>query len=105
MESMLNVGDIVSKITQQIETQRDKQYLVTILDIYNGKWKTYQDYLDYMANIEQKNKNSINHIPYDITTGYMKCDFYVIPMVIKKEYFDFIQIYRIMNKKELENGK
>ena len=94
MEDLMN--RINDEIVKQCSTKRDEQVIDDLLDIYKGKYKSYDDYLSKTKKINEvvayKNNELMRKLVLD---GSMVYEYFLDKQVLPKEVFEYILTKRL----------
>lgn len=89
-----NIGDIITKINNQISKRYHEitEYLLIcdIIDIYNDKYKNYDDYKKHMEDIIEKQKNESDS-SFDVLMCSFKLNINIKPIILSKSTYEDIK--------------
>ena len=91
-------SDLIAEMYREAKKKKESLMIEDIIDIYNHKYNTYEDYIRVMKYIieDAKKRNSdVIFKPHDLT---IKKPFYIEPAILSKNIFE--TAYELGKRKE-----
>ena len=93
-----NIGDMITKIHDKISKEyyekREYMLICDIINIYNGKYKNYDDYKKHMEDIIKKQRNESDH-SLDALAFSIRVNINVEPIILSESTYEDIKNKKI----------
>ena len=83
-----NFSDLIAEMYREAEKKKESLMIEDIIDIYNHKYNTYEDYVRttrYLIEEYKKRNSETIFEPHDLT---IKKSFYIEPVILSKNVFE-----------------
>jgi len=93
-----NFSDLMAEMYREAEKKKESLMIEDIIDIYNHKYNTYEDYVRttrYLIEEYKKRNSETIFEPHDLT---IKKSFYIEPVILSKNVFE--TAYNLGGKRE-----
>lgn len=95
-----NFSDLMAEMYREAEKKKESLMIEDIIDIYNHKYNTYEDYVRttrYLIEEYKKRNSETIFEPHDLT---IKKSFYIEPVILSKNVFE--TAYKLGEKRNKE---
>ena len=97
-----NMSEVVASMYKETRNKREALMIEDIIDIYNHKYNTYEDYVrtrNYLIKEVEKRNNETAFKPNDLTINKT---FYIRPIILSKNVFE--TAYKLGNEKGVKKN-
>lgn len=81
-------SDLIAEMYSEAERKRESLMVEDIIDIYNHKYKNYEDYVRTMKYLIEEAKKRNNETTFKPNDLVIKKQFYIEPVILSKNVFE-----------------
>lgn len=83
-----NFSDLIAEMYREAEKKKESLMVEDIIDIYNHKYKNYEDYVRTMKYLIEEAKKRNNETTFKPNDLVIKKQFYIEPIILSKNVFE-----------------
>lgn len=96
------LNDIHKALTKQYEQTREKNIALTIINIYNGKYNNYDEYMQEVQIEQQRYEKELMNSYLDPQKNILRVELTIEPIVLSEAIFNYIVSLKQPVKKDVD---